>query len=186
MFGEKKPESIKQPGRLSFYGYGGSNMNSQRDRAETKTEEEWHNMVKKLQNGDEYFAANMAGRNYTLLGSINEDGSDLIGGRRDTMEESSENKDIIKAGEMLLYEYKRNYAIEIFNKSILNCFINMFEAGYLYKFKNIVWETESSEKEESVVQKPKYDDDMTPHSSNLSYKHRKSSFKLRSNNNTAE
>ena len=128
----------------------------------------------------------MAGRNYTLLGSINEDCSELEIGRRNTIEESSENKDIIHAGEMLLYEYKRNYAIEIFDKSILNCSNNMFEAGYLYKFKNVVWETENSEKDESIALKSNHDLEITPKSNNLSYKQRKSSFRLRPISNSPD
>lgn len=51
-----------------------------------------------------------------------------------------ESEELLKQeGEQLLSDYRQQYANEIFTKNIFKTFENMFEAGYLFKYYNVVW-----------------------------------------------
>ena len=74
------------------------------------------------------------GRKCTLLtfngsfggASLNDDGSNA-------------SAKLNQEGEALLREYKRRFAQEVFDKNILFSFECIFEAGYLSKYKSIIW-----------------------------------------------
>jgi len=75
-----------------------------------------------------------------------------------------------KEGEQLLSEYRKEYAQEIFDKNLLTAFKNMFEAGYLFKYYQVVWQENQPESEEENTLKIQTD--------NQSYKQRGTSFRL--------
>ena len=103
--------------------------NSGRNRADTKTDEEWRNLMQTIY-GDQ------GGRKNTLLtfngsfggGSVNDDGS------------VTPSFALNQEGEALLREYQRRFAQEVFDKNIFFSFESIFEAGYLSKYKSIVWQ----------------------------------------------
>lgn len=82
-----------------------------------------------------------------------------------------ESKESLKQeGEQLLSDYRKQYALEIFDKNIFKTFENMFEAGYLFKFYNVVWQENKTPTEEDNSEKF--------YTENQSYKNRGKSFQL--------
>ena len=129
---------------------------SGRERANTKTDEEWNNLLKKVYGND---------RNNTIL---------TFSGSFGEQSKNSEDLTAKQQGELLLLEYQLKYSQEIFEKGILNCFETIFEAGYLFKYLQQVWMSDHSDKELT----------QDNHSENQSYKQRKQSFKLTSKHGT--
>ena len=66
-------------------------------------------------------------------------------------------------------EYKRRFAQEVFDKNIYFSFESLFEAGYLSKYKSIIWQQLSDDdNSKSEIE----------NSGNWSYHERKTSFVL--------
>lgn len=96
--------------------------------------------------------------NLTFGGSVND-------------EEGSETASFImkQEGEALLRAYKRRFAQEVFDKNIFFSFESIFEAGYLSKYKSIIWQQLSDDGSKS---------EREDKSGNWSYDQRKTSFRL--------
>ena len=132
--------------------------NSGRNRTDTKTDEEWRNLMQTIY-GDQ------GGRKNTLLtfngsfggGSVNDDGS------------VTASVALNQEGEALLREYQRRFAQEVFDKNIFFSFESIFEAGYLSKYKRIVWQLLTDKDSQSEFEDSK---------NTWSYDERKTSFKL--------